>query len=130
MIIQYPRCPHPHTTIVFFGDCDIGGGTGVIENGPFLHQYDGLWHDYPELYDPPKIDKTNQEFLMLTELVPQRLINNMAPVNNQAEAEAAACPAAVELRFSDLRSLDTVIRWLLELRDEFASRLSKPEDAK
>jgi hypothetical protein len=118
----------PHGTLVFFGHQDVGGGIGILPDAAFFRQEDGLFFDEPALFPPPRCESRTQAFLVLGETVPQPLVDNIALVNDQAEAEAAVCNASVEFRFLDLRSLDTVIRWLTELRKEFEQQLSDPKD--
>lgn len=120
----------PYGTIVIFGNQDIGGGTCILPDLPLLRQEDMLWFDEPGLFPILKYESKIQASLMLAEVVPQPIVNGIALINDQANVEASACPASVELRFSDLQSIDTVIRWLTKLRGEFESRLSNSESKK
>ena len=117
----------PYGTIVIFGNQDVGIGACIRTDLPILRQENMLWLDEPELFNPPKHESKIQASLMLAEVVPQHIVNGMASINDQANMEASACPPSVELRFPDLQSIDTVIRWLTKLRNELESKLSNQE---
>jgi hypothetical protein len=112
-----------HGTVVFFGSQDIGSARAILKDAPFFRQEDGLFFDEPGLFPPPSCECRTQAILALTEVTPQPLLNDKALVNNQAQAEASVCNAELELRFPDLISLNTTIRWLTELRDEFEKQI-------
>lgn len=117
-----------NSIIVCFGQRDIGGGGGLVMNAPLYLQQDWLCLDEPGLFERPVSMETKpQAILPMTEIVPSRTLvckdGGGASVNDQAEVEASSAPASVEFRFTNLASMDSVIRWLVELRETFKEYL-------